>query len=287
MKWNKSNKTKKMGKGIQKQKPKLKKPKRKSKRPISKKVAKMTFGLLHSLGDLILLWLYFGEEFDPLTPHSFATPPMKKLDLLLEGYGSDKLYNNFYQLRVKGWLDPDWKLTKEGWKKLKGTLPEYKKPSEWDGKWYIITFDIPESFKRRRDAFREKLKKLGFGKLQASVWISPVNYLANIESLVKFYKMENWVIPSVTNKLGRVTSEELADRIWHLERVNQRYETFISECKTLLKGTEDHRPNKFKIQVNYLRILKEDPQLPEDLLPGDWKGEKAHRFYRKILGKPR
>ncbi len=272
-----------MKKEIQKQKTKSIKPKRKFKRPIGKRVVKMTFGLLHSLGDLILLWLHFAEEFDPLTPHSFATPPIKKLDLLLEGYGSDKLYNNLYQLRARGWLDPDWKLTKEGWQKLKKALPQYKKPSQWDGKWYIITFDIPESARRKRDAFREKLKILGFGKLQASVYISFVNYLANVESLIKFHKMEHWVIPSVTDKLGRETSEELAERIWPLKRINQRYENFISECKNLLKGKEGHRPNKFKIQMDYLRILKEDPQLPKDLLPGDWKGKKAHKFYQKIL----
>lgn len=252
-------------------------------RSIRKEVIKLSFGLLHNLGDLILLWLHFAEEFDPLTPHSFTTPPMKKLDLLLEGYDTDKLYSNLYQLRTKGWLDPDWKLTKEGWERLKKALPQYKKPSEWDGKWYIISFDIPEACRTKRNAFREKLKKLGFGKLQASVYISPLNYLANVESLVKFHKMEHWVIPSVTDKLGRDTSEELAERVWPLERINGKYENFISDCKNFLKGEKGHRPNKFKIQMDYLRILKEDPQLPEDLLPGDWKGKKAHKLYQKIL----
>lgn len=256
----------------------------KSKRPIGRKVSKLTFGLLHSLGDLILLWLHFAEEFDPLTPHSFATPPMKKLDVLLEGYGSDKLYNNFYQLREKGWLDPDWKLTKEGWKKLKGALPECKKPSQWNGEWYIVTFDIPESCRRKRDALREKLEKLGFGRLQNSVWISPVNYLANIESWVKFHNIENWVIPSATNKLGRVASEELAERVWHIERINERYKDFISLCKKFFRKEKGYKFDKFRIIMNYLRILKEDPQLPENLLSADWQAKLAHKFYQKLLG---
>lgn len=254
----------------------------KSRKEVRKKIARLTFGVLDKLQDLILFQVWFMEEFSPLSSHSFPAA-MKRLDLRLGGYDPDRIYNNFYKLRTKGWLDPDWKLTKEGWKRLKKMLPQYKKPSDWDGKWYIVTFDIPEASRKRRDAFRERLKRLGFGKLQASVWISPLNYLANIESLVKFYHMENWVIPSATDKLGRETSEELAERVWPLERINQRYEDFISECKNLFRGEKGHRPNKFKIQMDYLRILKEDPQLPEDLLPGDWRGKKAHKFYQKLL----
>lgn len=256
--------------------------KAKSKRPGRGKAIKLTSGLLRSLGDFILLWVGFAEEISPLGS-SGSMSMMKRLDLRLGGYDPNALYNTFYKLKTKGWLDPDWKLTKEGWKRLKQVLPQHKKPAEWGGKWYIITFDIPENLRRKRDAFREKLKKLGFGQLQASVWISPINYLANIESLVKFHKMENWVIPSVTDKLGRVTSEELAERVWPIERINGRYENFISRCKDLFKKKEGYKFDKFRIQMEYLRILKEDPQLPEDLLPSDWQGEKAYKYYRKLI----
>ncbi len=254
--------------------------KSKSKRPIRKKVIKLTSGLVRNLGDFILLWIAFIEELSPLA----SGPVGRRLDLRLGGYDPDKLYNSFYQLREKGWLDPDWKLTKEGWKRLKSVLPQHKEPSDWEGNWYIINFDIPEIYRRKRDAFREKLKKLGFGRLQNSIWISPVNYLANIESLVEFHDMERWVIPSVTDKLGREDSQELVDRVWHLEKINERYKKFVSKYKKLLR-TEDLRPDKFSLQMEYSCILKDDPQLPEDLLPDDWQGEKAHKLYQKLLSK--
>lgn len=258
------------------------KRKKRAKRPIRKKIIKLSSGLIRGLGDFILLWVGFAEEISPLGSAG-SMSMIKRLDLRLGGYNSDALYDVFYRLRSKDWLDPDWELTKEGWKRLKSVLPEYKKPSEWDGKWYIITFDIPEAYRIKRNAFREKLKKLGFGRLQNSVWISPLNCIANVESLVKFRKMEYWVIPSVTDKLGRETSEELAERVWPIERVNERYKNFISRCRMLFRKEKGHKISKFGLLTEYLNILKEDPQLPEDLLPGDWKGVKAHKFYQKIF----
>lgn len=253
----------------------------KSRRPIRKRVVELSSGLLHNLGDFILLWVGFAEELSPLSSHPFGVA-MKRLDLRLGGYDPDALYNNFYKLRVKGWLGPDWKLTKEGWKRLKSILPEYKKPPIWDDKWYMVAFDIPEAYRLKRNAFREKLKKLGFGRLQDSVWISPYNFLANIESLVEFHNMESWVIPSVTDKLGREDSQELAGRVWHLEEINKRYKKLVSKYKFLRKA-KDFKLDKLKIQMEYLSILKEDPQLPEDLLPDDWYGKKAHKLYQKLV----
>lgn len=43
----------------------------------------------------------------------------------------------------------------------------------WDGKWRIITFDVPEENKEDRYFLRENLKWLGLEELQKSVWISP------------------------------------------------------------------------------------------------------------------
>ena len=43
----------------------------------------------------------------------------------------------------------------------------------WDGKWRIITFDIPEELRLLRNAIRAILKRAGFVQLQRSTWIFP------------------------------------------------------------------------------------------------------------------
>src|SRR3989338_3057460 len=46
-------------------------------------------------------------------------------------------------------------------------------PSKWDKRWRIIIFDIPKHETSARNAFREKLRELGFYPFQKSVFVYP------------------------------------------------------------------------------------------------------------------
>ena len=52
----------------------------------------------------------------------------------------------------------------------------------WDKKWRIISFDIPEKYRKIRRYLREYLYLLGFKPIQQSLWISPQK--------IKFYDIE-------------------------------------------------------------------------------------------------
>lgn len=95
-------------------------------------------------------------------------------------------------------------LTKDGQKKaLKYKLDELKikKPEKWDKKWRIVIFDIPERYKKAREALRDKLKELRFLELQKSVFIHPyecedeINFVVeifDIRSFVRFLRAESF-----------------------------------------------------------------------------------------------
>jgi len=86
-------------------------------------------------------------------------------------------------------------LTKKGkLKALNFQLEEIKnKKDKWDGKWRMVAFDIPEKYKRGRNALRNKLKKIGFCELQKSVLITPYDCEKEIMLLVKFFELEKYV----------------------------------------------------------------------------------------------
>ena len=87
-------------------------------------------------------------------------------------------------------------LTKEGQKKaLKFKLDEMeiKKPPKWDGEWRIVIFDIPEKFKKAREALRMKLKELGFLELQKSVFIFPYECEDEINFIVEVFLIRPFV----------------------------------------------------------------------------------------------
>ncbi|MFH1472839.1 MAG: CRISPR-associated endonuclease Cas2 [bacterium] len=67
-------------------------------------------------------------------------------------------------------------ITEKGRKKLRGIeLSNFKlkKPKNWDGKWRVIIFDIKEKRRKVRDELRIYLNKIGFVRLQDSVWVYP------------------------------------------------------------------------------------------------------------------
>ncbi len=46
-------------------------------------------------------------------------------------------------------------------------------PKNWDGKWRVLGFDIPENQRYSRAKLREYLFFLGFKPIQKSIWITP------------------------------------------------------------------------------------------------------------------
>ncbi|MFH1462747.1 MAG: hypothetical protein ABIG08_03590 [bacterium] len=81
-------------------------------------------------------------------------------------------------------------LTEEG-KKRAGKYQiddlEIARPKKWDRKWRVIIFDIPHLKNAQRNAFRRKLKELGFCSLQKSVWLHPFDCKGEIEILRDFF----------------------------------------------------------------------------------------------------
>ena len=74
-----------------------------------------------------------------------------------------------------------------------------KNPYQWDKKWRLVIFDIPEIRRRERAALRKKLTDLGFYQCQKSAWIYPfpcdkeiefIKDILNIKSFVKLFLVE-------------------------------------------------------------------------------------------------
>jgi CRISPR-associated endonuclease Cas2 len=56
---------------------------------------------------------------------------------------------------------------------LKALLDFKRKNKTWDGKWFLVIFDVPEKQKNKRDYMRRFLVDLGFYPYQKSVYIFP------------------------------------------------------------------------------------------------------------------
>lgn len=68
-----------------------------------------------------------------------------------------------------------------------------KKPLEWDKKWRVALFDIPENRKKIRDALRYHFKRLGLYEFQKSVFVHPYDCKEEIDFLIEFYDIRKFV----------------------------------------------------------------------------------------------
>lgn len=54
-------------------------------------------------------------------------------------------------------------------------INDWRNIPEWDGNWHVVSYDIPEQFKKERDYFRRKLIQSNFYQMQLSLWVYPYN----------------------------------------------------------------------------------------------------------------
>ncbi len=128
-------------------------------------------------------------------------------------YPKKKIGDTFSNLRKQGFIEIKREvnqiyicLTEEG-RKRAGMFQinnlEIKKSKKWDKKWRMVIFDIPQLKKTQREAFRGKLKELGFYCLQKSAWVYPFECRDEIELLRDFFGLsEDELRLIVAEKLG-------------------------------------------------------------------------------------
>jgi len=246
-----------------------------------KKINDFSFGLVMRLTDLSLLFLFLALTMTMASKHSskYLNGLFKKLQASLD---EGKIRNSFYQLKRRGLIDYSrgiWQtaeITRIGKRRLKQILPEYEPKRMWDKRLYLVSYDIPDEQKIIRDNLRRILIKLGCGQLQKSVWLTPYNPKKALKDFVAENDLEGLVLVSDLGKDGSIGEEDnrnLVNRVYSLDELNKRYSEFLTCWKDKQIQPE--------ITAHFFSILRDDPQLPFELLPDDWLGEQAWEFVSK------
>lgn len=72
----------------------------------------------------------------------------------------------------------------------------------WDGRWRIVVFDIPENKRVVRDLLRSRLKSWGFVGWQKSVWASKRNVTYQLRSFLRELGISDWVLVIESDNVG-------------------------------------------------------------------------------------
>ncbi|MBU1323297.1 hypothetical protein KKE75_04545 [Patescibacteria group bacterium] len=230
----------------------------------------------------LLLGIYFIDEFlDSIVGAGSRAYRSRRLGLWTpRNYKGSLLRQNIYRLLKTGDLEkrmvkgePTLIISRGGKRRLSRNFSYFKMQNQhWDGYWRLVVFDISEKNRIKRDALRYKLQELGFGMWQKSIYISPFSIEEDMNEYLKERNLfgEAFVLTAKHQLIG--DARELADRVWHLDSISNRYEN-------LLEKLESGEKLK-KICRKYIDLLLIDPCLPRELLPNDWVADKV----KKILG---
>lgn len=195
------------------------------------------------------------------------------------------------KLKKYGWItrintndDILYKITEKGEKAADKILAPLKHTGNWDGRWRLVMFDIPESKRDVRDKLRRSLSNLGMGILQASVWISPNDIRKDVTEITERLDL------GTTLKFFEVTRNSTLDKTiietsWNLPELEDTYKSYILRSERILKSIDKDPNVRFttkKLILEYATILQKDPILPWEFREKDILRKTAHQLYLKL-----
>lgn len=165
---------------------------------------------------------------------------------------------------------------------------------EWDGRWLMAVLSQLEADERNK--LRQELEWHGFGHLSPSVLLHPQMQPAELQTMLQELNVLDDVIILEDMSEGRSPTRALrlqAREAWNLPKLAESYQSFLDKFRPVwnhLKDHEDITPEQcFQIRVllihEYRRIILRDPELPDELLPGDWAGSAARQLCTNIYQK--
>lgn len=113
------------------------------------------------------------------------------------------------------------RLTTAGRNRIHRDFPLTGFSRKWNKRWVILIFDIEEKSRRLRNTLRNKLKNIGFGMLQQSVWITPLPIAKDMMEFVNNNNLKEYVFILEVSSVLLGDPKELARRVWQLDKLEE------------------------------------------------------------------
>jgi phenylacetic acid degradation operon negative regulatory protein len=153
---------------------------------------------------------------------------------------------------------------------------------DWDGRWLLVTFTVPEDQRSVRYQARTQLAWLGFGSLGNGIWISP--HTRHEQAAREALKLGTGAIEAMVFVADARSHDprEIARTVWDLDYVHGRYTDFLA---TFDRPTPDSDEAAFAEWIQLIGAWRQfpgfDPQLPDSLLPAMWPRQVARDLFRR------
>jgi len=189
----------------------------------------------------------------------------------------------------QGWLEPvrrpsgpGYRLTNRAWRRLdEAAVRIFGKQDldAWDGRWTVLVVEKTNQ-RSRRERLARGLAFLGFRQLDTNAWLAPRGSL-EAEAVLS---AEGLGFDEFRAEFAG-DSRELVDRLYSLDALAAAYRQWLDNAQQLIAATTDQPDSRsaFAARAQLLhewrKFLFRDPGLPTALVPADWPGIAARRYF--------
>lgn len=101
---------------------------------------------------------------------------------------------------------------------IKALLDFKKKRKIWEGKWFLVFFDVPEIQRNKRDYLRRFLKEIGFYPYQKSVYLFPYECEKEVSLIKKIVEGAKYMKYIIAEK---IEDEEEVKKFFNLSKCSK------------------------------------------------------------------
>src|SRR5690349_10594285 len=140
------------------------------------------------------------------------------------------------------------------------------------GPWTVLWHQIPEDRRLERSRLARRLRFLGFGSVQDSVWVSPHDHSAEVAELLDELGVAGFATVFVAAVREGPGWAALIGRAWDLSGLEGRYEAFCMEFGSYRRPDSSLADrDAFIVRTRMTHVFRAfaqlDPELPDELAP--------------------
>lgn len=152
---------------------------------------------------------------------------------------------------------------------------------EWDGKWRILSYEIPEQRRELRDRLRREVAGWGLGPWHRSFWITPHPIIENLTQLVTGKEEEKFV-QAFESAHSFGNEAVLIEKVWGMTALDKKYRELFKQWHVTLSQDQDKTEKLKSVVGDYVSVLRKDPGLPKKVAGDNWIGLEAFNIFKEI-----
>lgn len=152
----------------------------------------------------------------------------------------------------------------------------------WDECWVVVVVRVPESNRQARHRLRTRLGWAGFAPMAPGVWLSPWREReAEAREVLENLGLEKTATSFVGAHGAIGDTAAIVAEAWDLDGIEAEYRRFLDRHTAVAPTDPRDAFAALTLLIHEWRRLPfVDPDLPAELLPAQWIGDRAgHQFH--------